>query len=158
MRKRIATKKLGRSRTARLALFRSQVRSLVINGKLKTTLAKAKFVQGRLDKLVTLAKKGDIASVRRLIGLLGNDKKTAKRLVIISKDFKRNSGFTRIVNFPQRRGDASKVAEISWVDEVVEKKKETENKKDTKKTAPKKTKTDKKASKATKAVDKTKKK
>jgi large subunit ribosomal protein L17 len=101
---------------------------LVKNGKLKTTLAKAKFVQGRLDKLVTLAKRGDLASIRRLVASLANDKETAKRFVMLAKSFKRNSGYTRIVNYPQRRGDATKVAQLEWVDEIVEVKKQVPSK------------------------------
>lgn len=126
MRKRIAGRKLNRSKSARKALFRSLVASLVAHGQIKTTLTKAKFMQGRLDKLVTLAKNGELHSVKRLVSLLGNDKETAHRLVTIVKSFTRTSGFTRIVRLPQRRGDASKIALISWVDEVVEEKKAKE--------------------------------
>lgn len=126
MRKKVAGRKLNRTKSARKALFRALVASLVAHGQIKTTLTKAKFMQGRLDKLVTLAKKGDLHSVKRLVSLLGNDKETARRLVTVVGSFKRTSGFTRIVRLPQRRGDASKIAQISWVDEVVEEKKAKE--------------------------------
>ncbi len=143
MKKRIYGKKLSRSRTARDAMYRSLIVALARYGRIETTMAKAKAVQVQVEKLVTTAKKGTLASYRSVLAYLANDKKTAKLLVneIVPK-FKRESGYTRIVPLGQRRGDNTKMARLEWVDQVEvkdqqidkKKKKGTKTKKDSKKT------------------------
>jgi large subunit ribosomal protein L17 len=143
MKKKVFGRQLSRERDTRRALFRALIRALVEHGKIVTTKAKAKAIQGRIDKLVNLAKDGSIHSSRRLFAALGNDKVTAKALSekVAKSLADRKSGYTRIINLPRRKGDAAEIVRLEWVKEVLEpvkekpktKKKETV-KKETKKT------------------------
>ncbi len=138
MRKRIKGKTLSRTRTARKALYRSLVRSLVQHNAIKTTLAKAKFVQPMVDKLVTYAKKGSLNGIKALSASLGNDAQTVKLLLTTVKNFSRTSGFTRIVKLSQRKGDAARMVRIEWVDEIIKPKIEKLSKKEKGKNKPNK--------------------
>ena len=129
MKKKIFGRKLSRERDSRRALYRALIRALVEHGKIKTTLAKAKSIQPDIDKLVNLGKEGSTSSLRRLYAYLGNDKKTARDFhKVVSPTFKkRTSGYTRIIKLGRRRGDASLVVSLEWVEKVIrpeEKKKE----------------------------------
>lgn len=73
MRHGIAGKKLGRNTPHRRAMWRNQAVSLFTHGQITTTIPKAKAVKPFVEKLITLARKGDLASRRRAIQLLGQD-------------------------------------------------------------------------------------
>jgi large subunit ribosomal protein L17 len=120
MNKKVFGRKLSRSRPAREALFATLVRSMILNGKIETTMAKAKAIQGDLEHMITLAKKADIASRRRALAYLDNQRKIADILFQqVGTFFKlRTSGFTRITSLPQRRGDNAKMARIEWTEKV----------------------------------------
>lgn len=140
MRKRIFGKKLSRGRGARRALFRALARAMIISGKIETSKAKAKFIQGQLDKLINSAKKDSVFTRRKVLAELGNDRDTADLLFkkVVPALQGRTSGFTRIITLPKRRGDAADMARIEWVEEVwvgVEKQEvdKKANKKETKK-------------------------
>lgn len=136
MRKRVFGRQLSRERDSRRALFRSLVKSLVENGSINTTRAKAKAVQPFVDKLVNLGKKDTVDTRRKIYAKLGNDRKTADAIAakVASGFKKRKSGFTRIINLPQRRGDLAKMVRLEWVKDIEEKKsKKGEKKKDNKK-------------------------
>mgnify|MGYP001619396289 FL=1 len=126
MRKMVFGKKLSRGKKGREALLRSLVRAVVVSGKVITTKAKAKAIVGQIDKIVTLAKKGTLDSRRRVLAYLGNDRDTSKRLVnVLAPSFsERNSGYTRIILLPSRKGDNARMARLEWVDEVKEAKKQ----------------------------------
>lgn len=131
MRKSVFGKQLNRSRKSREALFRSLTRSLTFEGAIVTTKAKAKAVQGSIDKLITIAKKDDIASRRRLYSAMANDRKATDALVELAKTrlTQRISGYTRFVALPLRRGDSAETVRIEWVlDKVAKKKEESEKK------------------------------
>ena len=144
MRKRVKGKKLSRSRTARDALFRSQLRALIEYGEIKTTKAKAKAVQPWIDTLVVKAKKDTLVSRRKVLAKFANNRITADKLYEYAKGTKRNSGFTRIVLLSSRRGDDAPMVKLLWVDEL---KKETSKKTDEKKKVEDKKKKDKKTKK-----------
>lgn len=131
MNKKVFGRKLSRSRPAREALFATLVRSMIISGKIKTTMAKAKAIQGDLEHMITLAKKADIASRRKALAYLDNDRKISDLLFQqVGTFFKtRTSGFTRITSLPQRRGDNAKMARIEWTEKVELKAKEPKVKK-----------------------------
>jgi large subunit ribosomal protein L17 len=126
MNKKVFGRKLGRSRPAREALFSSLVKSMILNGKIKTTKAKAKAIQGDLDHIITLAKKGDLSSRRKALSYLDNARETADLLFQqVGSFFKdRTSGFTRIISLPARRGDRALMARIEWTEKVELKTKE----------------------------------
>ena len=116
-------KKLSRGKKGREALLRSLVRAVVVSGKVITTKAKAKAIVGQIDKIVTLAKKGTLDSRRRVLAYLGNDRETSQRLVnVLAPSFsERNSGYTRIILLPSRKGDNARMARLEWTDEVITK-------------------------------------
>lgn len=120
--KKVLGKKLSRATGSRKALFRALLKSLVESGKIITTKAKAKAVQREVDRVFALLKKEDMAARRRLLAILGNDKKILESLIakyaVTTKD--RTSGFTRIISLPQRRGDMAKMATLELVDKATE--------------------------------------
>jgi len=91
-------RKFGRVRKVRTALLRSLVRSLVLHGRIETTIAKAREVRPQVEKLVTLAKKDTLASRRVIAARLGNDEETSKKLheELAPKYKDRPGGYTRI--------------------------------------------------------------
>lgn len=93
-------------------------------GKIETTLALAKSVQGEIDKLINLAKKNSVNARRQVVKILGQD-------IFITGDFsKRNSGYTRIIKLGQRFSDAAEMAILELIDykKPEEKTKSTETK------------------------------
>ena len=117
-------RKFGRETDQRTALTRGLMRSLFKYKSINTTLAKAKEIRRPAEKLITLAKKGDLASRRLVIARL-NDQLLGNELVdIIAPQIKRNSGYLRIERTGFRRGDNSEMATISFVDEIKDEVKE----------------------------------
>lgn len=135
MKKRVYGRKLSRERDTRRALFRALIRALVKHDKIITTKAKAKAIQGYVDKLVNLAKKGSIQTQRRLFAALGNDKETTKGFIekIAPVFTERKGGYTRIINLPRRRGDAAEIVRMEWVKPIPVKEEKKETKKEVKK-------------------------
>lgn len=115
MRKRVRTKTFSRKAGPRKALYKSLLRSLVLNGKIETTQAKAKGMAPLAEKLVTLAKKGGLAQRRRLAALVGSE--GAKKLTeeVAPRYEARKGGYTRILKLRPRRSDAAKLAIIEFV-------------------------------------------
>jgi large subunit ribosomal protein L17 len=126
MNKKVFGRKLSRSRPAREALFATLIRSMILNGKIKTTMAKAKAIQGDLEHMITLAKKADLSSRRKALAYLDNQRKISDLLFQqVGEFFKaRTSGFTRITSLPARRGDMARMASIEWTEKVALKAKE----------------------------------
>lgn len=123
MNKKVFGKKLSRERSSREALFVGLVSDLVLNKKIETTKAKAKAIVGMIDKMVVLAKKNTLGSKRELLRKLKGNKDVAtlfwKEIAGVFTD--RNSGFTKMVNLPQRKGDLSEMVRLEWVKDVVKK-------------------------------------
>lgn len=121
MNKRVFGKKLSRERSSRELLFVSLVESLVLNGKINTTKAKAKAIIGLIDRLVVLAKKGTLASKRQVLKRLKGNKETSTRLwtEVATTFANRPSGFTRIVPLTQRKGDMAEMVRLEWVETIV---------------------------------------
>lgn len=115
-------KQLNRNIHTRRALFKNLMLSLIQYGQIKTTLAKAKAIQGAFEKMLTKAKKGTIQN-RRLIDETLNQHYAVNRLVdIIAPASKRAGGDTRIVKLGNRRGDDATMVRleiIDWKPEVV---------------------------------------
>ena len=125
-------RKFGRETDQRTALTRSLMRSLFKYKSINTTLAKAKEIRRPAEKLITIAKKGDLAARRTVIARL-NDQETGNELIdVIAPQIKRNSGYLRIERTGFRRGDNAEMATISFVDEIKDAVKE-EKKADAKK-------------------------
>lgn len=111
------TKKLQRNASHRKALLANLAVSLINEGKIKTTLAKAKALRPYAEKLVTLGKRGDLHARRQAIATL-RQTNAAKRLfeVIAPAAKERNGGYLRINKLGQRLSDAAPMALIEWVD------------------------------------------
>ncbi len=110
-------RKLGRVRKTRVALLRSLARALILNGKIETTVAKAKELRPFVERLVTIAKKDSVSSRRLIASRLGNDKESSTVLHDkIAKQFeKRNGGYTRIVKLGKKADVTNDKAVIEFV-------------------------------------------
>lgn len=110
------TPKLSLKAAPRKALLRSLVTSLVIHGRIKTTLPKAKALRGVVEKRITIAKKNDLAARRRLLSYIYNEKAVKKLLEEIApKYLERKGGYTRIIKLENRKGDNAAMAIIELV-------------------------------------------
>lgn len=116
MRHRKTTKTLGRTPTARKALLRDLATSVIVYEKVKTTEAKAKTVRPVVEKLITKAKKGDLAARRQLLAYFSTEQPVNKLMDVIGPRYKdRDGGYTRIVKIGHRQGDGAPVAQIELV-------------------------------------------
>lgn len=124
MRHRKNNVKFGRSKSHREALVSMLVVGLVKAKSVRTTARKAKVARTEAEKLVTLARKGTLAS-RRLVAARLRDEAAAKELFekIVPMQAGRPGGYTRIVKLGQRASDGAEMAVLSWVDEPVAPKK-----------------------------------
>jgi len=121
MRHRVFGKKLNRNYNQRRALFRSLIISLVKNGKIKTTKAKAEAIKPFVDKIVTKVKKGTVSAGRWVFAEIPNKEIAKKLFKEISPMFSgRNSGFTRIIKLGKREGDKAEMVILEWVEELKE--------------------------------------
>jgi large subunit ribosomal protein L17 len=108
-------RKFGRESGQRKALLRSLARSLVLRGKITTTVAKAKEIRPLVEKMVTRGRAATLADRRLLITALG-DVKTANKLIATAKNYDgRTGGYLRIVKMGPRKGDAAQMALIEFV-------------------------------------------
>ena len=110
------TRKLGRTSDHRNAMLRAMVTYLFENGKIETTVTRAKEVRSMAEKMVTLGKKEDLHSKRQVFSYI--TKETVAKKVIDEygpKYADRNGGYTRIYKIGPRRGDAAEMAIIELV-------------------------------------------
>ena len=127
MRHQRVMKKFGRSTAHRAMLMRSLVTNLILAESIKTTLPKAKEARKDADKIVTVAKKGDLAARRLASARLTEPKAVQKLFDKIAPAMKdRKGGYTRIVKLGTRKGDAAEMCILQYVTaaEVVEAKQE----------------------------------
>jgi large subunit ribosomal protein L17 len=114
---RIDGRKLSRKMGPRLALYKNLTVSILRYERVKTTEAKAKEVQGQVERMITLAKRGDLAARRSVVSQLPNEPLVVTKLFdeIAPKYADRTSGYTRIVKIGQRAGDAAEIVQIELV-------------------------------------------
>ena len=135
---------LGKAQDQRKALLRSLATELFVNGEITTTLARAKALKPYAEKVISLAKKGDLNSIRQAAKYIYNketgkymdlatgevfeapqaDKKLAsqtvlrKLFVVIGKKYSdKNGGYTRILKLDERRGDDALLVVLELVEE-----------------------------------------
>lgn len=110
------TRKLGRPTDQRIAMLRNLTTALLANGKLVTTVSKAKEVRCIADKMITLGKKNTLHSRRQALAYI-MDKEVVYKLFdeIAPKYADRNGGYTRVLKMGPRRGDAAEMAVIELV-------------------------------------------
>ncbi len=118
MRHRVKTKSFHRPKEQREHLFVNLACALIENGRIETTVEKAKVLRPFVEKLITLAKKQTVHSRRLLNSKLKDHKKTADKLFkeIAPLYAERNGGYTRIYKLGNRRGDDAQMAIIELVD------------------------------------------
>jgi large subunit ribosomal protein L17 len=117
MRHRIAGRSFSRDKDHRRALFRNLITELLRHERIETTEAKAKAIRGDAEKLITLAKRGDLAA-RRLAGRTITDPDVTKKLFdTLGPRYKeRPGGYTRLFKVGPRLGDAAPVVILELVD------------------------------------------
>lgn len=110
------TRKLGRASDHRKAMLRAMVTYLLENGKIETTLARAKEVRSMAEKMITLGKRDDLHAKRQVFSFITKEN-VAKKVIdeIGPKYTDRDGGYTRIMKTGVRRGDAAEMAIIELV-------------------------------------------
>ena len=117
MRHRKSGRKLNRTASHRKAMFANMAASLIEHEQIVTTLPKAKELRPIADKLVTLAKKGDLASRRLAISRIRDVAMVRKLFDTIGPRYEdRNGGYTRVLKAGYRYGDSAPMAVIEFVD------------------------------------------
>lgn len=117
MRHRLAHRKLGRTTEHRKAMMANMAASLIEHEQIVTTLPKAKEMKPFMDKLITLAKRGDLASRRRAISTIRNKDAVRKLFEVMGDRYaERNGGYTRVLKAGFRHGDNAPMAVIELVD------------------------------------------
>ncbi|MDB5738960.1 MAG: ribosomal protein [Sphingomonas bacterium] len=120
MRHRVGGRKLQRTSSHRLALFRNQAAALIKHEQITTTLAKAKELRPYVEKLVTLAKKGGLSNRRLAHARMLDDTQLVKLFDVLAARYAtRAGGYTRIVKANIRASDAAPMAIIEFVDRDV---------------------------------------
>lgn len=117
MRHRKDHRKLGRAADQRLALMRSQVDALLRHSRIRTTLPKALESQRLAEKLITLAKRGDLAARREVLRRV-RDQDLVKYLFeeLAPRYANRPGGYTRIIKAGTRAGDSAQMAILELAD------------------------------------------
>ena len=121
MRHNIKNKKLNRTSSHRKALLMNLSNSLIKHEQITTTLIKAKELRPFVEKILTMGKKADLISRRRVVSTLQDKKMTKKIFDILAPRYKdRNGGYTRIIKLGNRFGDNAPTAVIEFVDRDIE--------------------------------------
>ena len=116
MRHKRVEKKFGRSKAHREQLMGGLVAHLIVQGRIETTLPKAKQARRDAEKIVTLARKGTLAARRLAAARLRSPQAVAKLFDEVAPAMEgRPGGYTRIIKTRVRRGDASEMALLEWV-------------------------------------------
>lgn len=122
MRHRIKKTKFGREGSHNTAMLKNLITSVILYGKVKTTITKAKSVKPQIEKLISLAravelgKKSKREAIRTFDRELFDKNASIKLIEELGKKYnERSSGFTRIVHLGHREGDAAPMAQIELV-------------------------------------------
>lgn len=110
-------RRFSRKNTAKTALIRGLVQSVVEHGRIKTTVEKAKETRRHVEKAVTLAKKGDLATRRLLLSRYPHKDTVSKLMGELTQRFtNRPGGYTRVIKIGVRPGDKAEMAFLEFVD------------------------------------------
>ncbi len=117
MRHGIAHRKLNRTASHRKAMFANMAASLIEHEQIVTTLPKAKEMKPFMDKLITLAKRGDLHARRQAVSKVRDEAAVQKLFEVFGERYKdRNGGYTRVLKAGFRHGDNAPRAVIELVD------------------------------------------
>ena len=110
------TRKLGRETAHRTAMLRAMVTFLLENGKIETTVSRAKEVSALTEKFITIAKEETLANKRNAMAFITKEDVVKKLFTEIAPKYAdRNGGYTRITKIGPRRGDAAEMAIIELI-------------------------------------------
>lgn len=112
-------RRLGRTTSHRIAMFRNMVTSLLNHERIVTTDAKAKEIRSVAEKMITLGKRGDLHAQRQAAAYIREKSVVTKLFSTIAPRYKeRAGGYTRIIKLGQRLGDAASLSVIELVEEA----------------------------------------
>lgn len=110
------TRKLGRDTAHRTAMLRAMVTFLLENGKIETTVYRAKEVRSMTEKMITLAKENNLHNKRLAMAFITKENVVKKLFDEIAPKYANNNGgYTRILKLGPRRGDAAEMAIIELI-------------------------------------------
>lgn len=110
------TRKLGRETAHRTAMLRAMVTFLLENGKIETTVTRAKEVSSLTEKFITIAKTENLSNKRAAMAFITKEDVVKKLFTEIAPKYAdRNGGYTRITKIGPRRGDAAEMAVIELI-------------------------------------------
>ena len=110
-------RKLGMPTDQRRAMLRNQVTSFLENGKITTTVTRAKETRSMAEKMITLGKMGTLAARRQALAYITKEDVVTKLFNEIAPKYAdRNGGYTRIYKLGERRGDSAQMAILELVD------------------------------------------
>ena len=110
------TRKLGKTTDQRMAMLRQQVTDFLDNGKMETTVTRAKEVAPLAEKMITLGKNNTLASRRQALAFITREDVVTKVFKEIAPKYaEREGGYTRITKIGPRRGDAAEMAIVELV-------------------------------------------
>ena len=110
------TRKLGRPTDIRMSMLKGLVTYLLENGRLETTVYRAKEVRALTDKMITLGKRNTLAAKRQALAFITKEEVVVKLFNEIAPSYAdRNGGYTRVLKIGPRRGDGAEMAIIELV-------------------------------------------
>ena len=109
-------RKLGRTSAQRKAMLRGMVTLLLENGKIETTYTRAQEVSAKVDEMITLGKKGDLAAYRAALAYITKEDVAKKLFSVIAPAYANvNGGYTQVYKMGPRRGDGAEMAIVRLV-------------------------------------------
>ena len=109
-------RKLGRTTAQRMAMLRGMVTLLLETGKIETTYTRAQEVSAKADEMITLGKKGDLASYRAALAFITKEDVAKKVFSVIAPAYAEvNGGYTQVLKMGPRRGDGAETAIVKLV-------------------------------------------
>ena len=113
----MAYRKLGRETRQRRSILAGLTKTVIMEGSVVTTEARAKEVRKFVDKMITYGKRGTLVSRRKALAFLHNDNEVVSKVFNeLAKQYEtRNGGYTRILKVDERRGDGALVSIIELV-------------------------------------------
>ena len=110
-------RKLGRTTAQRKAMLRGMVTLLLETGKIETTYTRAQEVSAKADEMITLGKKGDLASYRAALAYITKEDVAKKVFSVIAPAYAEvNGGYTQVLKMGPRRGDGAEMAIVRLVE------------------------------------------
>ena len=116
MRHGVSGRKFSRPTNQRMLMYRTQVTDLIRHGRIRTTEAKAKELQGMVEKVITLGKKGSLSHRRQALAFV-TDERMVRRVFdeLAERYADRAGGYTRVMRMDRRKGDGASMALLELI-------------------------------------------